>query len=55
MTEGEHPIFANWNTAETQKNKFDQKFDFEERGVFGTRKKEISKKTPQVSWNVAET
>ena len=34
-TEGEHPVFASWNAAETQKNRFDQKFDFEERGYFG--------------------
>ena len=35
--------------AETQlkhKKKFDQKFDFEERGYFGTKKKKSLKKKP---------
>ena len=55
-SEGEHPVFASWNAAETQKKKFDQKFDFEERGYFGTKRKEASEKNKfRVSWNVAET
>ena len=33
-TEDEHAVFASWNAAETQKNEFDQKFDFKERGYW---------------------
>ena len=39
----------NWNTHK----RFDQNFDFEERGYFGTNKN--LKKKNQVSWRVAET
>ena len=49
--EGEHPVFASWNAAETQNNKFDQKFDFEERRYFGTNK--IPNKKEALNW--AET
>ena len=61
FSEGEHPQAGTFLPAETQlkhqNQKFDQKFDFEERGYFGITKKPQEKKDLKClkrGWSAAE-